>query len=350
MLTQTVSTISGISYTISAEALEAGNSPDCYVQICANNACGSVTDLTTAYQLYAYSFIPSSGISATISLTFTCQGAGYVGVDNVRVPTNSSSSAVSAGPTPYATTTIFRTRTTSIVQNGTASAPATRTVTVLSQQLMSSCSSASVITVTMAGNASQPMRCPTVPSALTVTETTAVSNDASTDIVYRTSYITSVVTSLQQGPNMTQTLASTVTVTRQHRAATVERTVTMFLPQETQTLEETIRETAAQATATLVETVTHTPYAQKETTVQSPSIVVETVTQTPYAQTETTVEPASTLVETVTQTPYAQTETDVYTSYETDTTIATTTEINTATETTVQTTTAVCLPLLYKDV
>ncbi|KAK5170429.1 uncharacterized protein LTR77_005017 [Saxophila tyrrhenica] len=232
VLTQTVSTISGLPYTISAEAIEAdnnGNPSSCSVQICGGGACGSRTPLTNTYQTYSYSFVPSSGFSSTISLSFTCQGAAYVGVDNVRVATNSTSGEAQ---TPYATTTIYRTvtastggsagvqtRTITLGLNGTAPAEITRTVTAPAQ------------------NASQPTTCPTI------TQTSIVSS-LSVSTVYQASLngtapseitrtVTAMASNITTCPTITQTsivnslLVSTIYQTDVNGTAPAEVTRTI---------------------------------------------------------------------------------------------------------------------------
>ncbi|KAI7272827.1 hypothetical protein KC335_g3850 [Hortaea werneckii] len=135
-LTLSLSTSSGTTYTISANARQAPNGasePNCYVILCVNDGCGTQAALTADYQLYSYTFTADADERAIASLSFSCSGPAYVGVDNVAAVAVGSGNqpsdyGLTRTITSYATTTQLVTP--SI--NGNQAPPPTVTTTVIS--------------------------------------------------------------------------------------------------------------------------------------------------------------------------------------------------------------------------
>lgn len=141
-LTLTLSTFSGTTYTITANARQAPNGasePNCFVILCVNDGCGTQAALTAEYQLYSYTFTANADEEAFAALSFSCSGPAYVGVDNVAAVAVGSGNQPSENGltrtiTSYATTTQLVTP--SI--NGSQGQPPTITTTVVSTLIVPS--------------------------------------------------------------------------------------------------------------------------------------------------------------------------------------------------------------------
>lgn len=135
-LTLPLSTASGTTYTISANARQASNGaaePNCFVILCVDDGCGIQVALTPDYRLYSYTFTADAGGRVVATLSFSCSGPAYVGVDNVAAVAVGSGNQPSAyGPTRTITSYATTTQLVTLSPNGSQTQPPIITTTVVS--------------------------------------------------------------------------------------------------------------------------------------------------------------------------------------------------------------------------
>jgi hypothetical protein len=137
---QTVATIAGDTYNLTAYAVEGQNGPNppnCSITICFYSACSPATPLTSTYQQYFAAFLATTDDdSAPALFSIACIGNAYVGLDSIEIvdtpPPSTGSAATSSGSAQTGgsqtsmttlpggsvrtvTRTIVRTRTTSAI-------------------------------------------------------------------------------------------------------------------------------------------------------------------------------------------------------------------------------------------
>ncbi|KAI7285979.1 hypothetical protein KC345_g1464 [Hortaea werneckii] len=385
-LTPSLSTSSGTTYTISANARQAPNGasePNCYVILCVNDDCGTQAALTADYQLYSYTFAADADEKAIAALSFSCSGPAYYSYrsfsyavfQNVtsseyhtaertftapgqnltteRVSTVYST-AVHTTTAPASSILLTTTAITTSISTIYANITATSASTVFTTQVSYVTATASAI----ATETSYIYSRDTTTQYLTTTTLaissyppdTIVSTNERTLTQLEISYILSTVyTTVSTTITYTQN-ASTVTFTPAPETTTLEASIITFTPaRETTTLEASIVTlTQARETTTLEASIaTYTP--PRETT----TLDASTVTFTPYPETTTlnltelaTLTNVLTSYETGTETTTerftsyhtgTETTTEQYTSYYTGT--ETTTERSTETRTETETTT-----------